>query len=206
MSKPVDRRSALRHLLRVRRASLTADERAAAETAITVLIAGLPVLQNAAFVAGYRATRGEANIDASLALVGERGTVVTVPRVVGERLEFLPWDPSAETTIGSFGIEEPVNGIPVPFARHTAVLTPLVAFDRMGRRLGQGGGFYDRMMSKADKTRPVMIGVAYAFQEVEEVPSEPWDQPLDAVVTQNEVIEFPASGVDLSGEDSRSVS
>lgn len=158
--------------------------------AIMARLARLPILTEAPIVAGYRSVRGEVDLDAALVLLAERGTVVTVPRVADDQLEFLPWSPDAEVAPGSFGIREPVGGEAVPFARHSVVLTPLVAFDRTGQRLGQGGGYYDRAMSGSGPTRPVMIGVAHAFQEVERVPTEPWDQPLDAVITEDEIIEF----------------
>ena len=197
-------RRAMRLVLREQRASLDEDDQMAASMAIMARLARLPILRDAPLVAGYRAVRGEIDIDASLTLLGDQGTVVTVPRVVGEHLEFLPWTPHDDAVAGSFGIEEPVGGEPVPFRHHTVVLTPLVAFDRQGQRLGQGGGFYDRAMSLAGDERPVMVGVAHAFQEVERVPTEPWDQPLDAVVTEDEVIEFRPGSIDPSAEDPRS--
>jgi len=204
MTGLAERRTALRRRLRERRASLTDDERQAAEVAIMARLHDVPILNHAAFVAGYRATRGEVDIDTTLTRLGEQGAVVTVPRVVGERLEFIPWSPATESTIGSYGIEEPLDGASVPFERHVVILTPLVAFDRAGRRLGQGGGFYDRMMGQAGTSRPLMIGVAYSFQEVEQVPVEPWDQPIDAVVTPDELIDCRASPSDLAGQDSHS--
>lgn len=190
MTELAAQRRAMRLVLRERRAALADDEQMAASMAVMARLARLPILRDAPLVAGYRAVRGEIDIDAALILLGEQGTVVTVPRVNGEHLEFLPWSPDLEAVAGSFGISEPVDGEPVPFRKHAVVLTPLVAFDRQGQRLGQGGGFYDRAMSLAGDERPVMVGIAHAFQEVERVPTEPWDQPLDAVVTEDEIIEF----------------
>ena len=204
MTGLADRRTALRRQLRERRASLADGERHAAAVAVMSRLEELPILNRAAVVAGYRATRGEVDIDTTLIRLGERGAVVTVPRVVGERMEFIPWSPATESTIGSFGIEEPRDGAPVPFERHVVVLTPLVAFDRTGKRLGQGGGFYDRMMGQIGASRPLMIGIAYGFQEVEQVPVEPWDQQLDAVVTPHELIDCRGSLSDLSGQDPHS--
>ena len=200
------KRHSMRLVLRERRASLAEVDQKRASLTIATRLARLPILRDALLVAGYRAVRGEIDIEASLRLLCEQGTVVTVPRVVGDHLEFLPWSPEAATVAGSFGIEEPTDGAPVPFDGHTAVLTPLVAFDRRGQRLGQGGGFYDRAISRAGAARPVMIGVAHGFQEVERVPTEPWDQPLDAVVTDDEVIEFRHGSVDPLGEVPRSSS
>jgi len=65
------------------------------------------------------------------------------------------------------------------------VLTPLVAFDRTGRRLGMGGGYYDSFLAECACPK---VGLAYAFQEVEAVPTEPHDSTLDIIITEKEVI------------------
>ncbi|RMH38232.1 MAG: 5-formyltetrahydrofolate cyclo-ligase [Gammaproteobacteria bacterium] len=65
------------------------------------------------------------------------------------------------------------------------IITPLVAFDRRCQRLGMGGGYYDRLFEKNTKAKK--IGVAYEFQYVETLPSEPWDQSLDQVVTEKQI-------------------
>ncbi|MEM8705105.1 MAG: 5-formyltetrahydrofolate cyclo-ligase [Actinomycetota bacterium] len=190
MTDLADRRRAMRLVLRERRAALDEDDHAAASMAVMARLARLPVLERAQLVGGYRGIRGEVDIDAALTLLSERGTVVTVPRVEGEQMAFLPWFPEAATIAGSFGIDEPVEGDAVPFGSHDVVLVPLVAFDADGQRLGQGGGFYDRAIAGAGDARPLLIGVAHAFQQVESVPVEPWDMPIDAVVTEERIHEF----------------
>lgn len=70
------------------------------------------------------------------------------------------------------------------------IFMPLVGFDRHGNRLGMGGGFYDRSLARCfhpAKTwaRPLRVGVAYSCQQVEHIPNEKWDIPLDAVVTEH---------------------
>ena len=173
----------MRRLLRRRRAELPEADQAAAAMAVLARLARLDVLLDARTVAGYRAIRGEVDIDAVLGLLLDRGVRGTVPRVEGADMAFVSWTPDTDTVAGSFGIAEPVGGDPVAFEDHDAVLVPLVAFDRAGNRLGQGGGFYDRAIGTAER-RPVLIGVAHAFQEVETVPVEAWDQSLDLVVTE----------------------
>ena len=68
------------------------------------------------------------------------------------------------------------------------ILVPLLAFDRIGNRLGQGGGHYDRILKAAHAEGALAIGIAYAAQEMPLVPSEPHDELLDWVITENEAI------------------
>jgi 5-formyltetrahydrofolate cyclo-ligase len=67
----------------------------------------------------------------------------------------------------------------------------MLAFDARGYRLGYGGGFYDRTLEMLRARRPTLaVGFAFAAQEVDEVPIDPFDQQLDAVVTEEGVTEF----------------
>lgn len=183
-------RRELRLTLRHRRAALDEDDQAAATMAVMTRLARIPVLRRARLVAGYRAVRGELDIDAALLLLAERGATVTIPRVVGEHLEFVPWVDDTPTIDGTFGIPEPVGGTALPLRSHDVILAPVVAFDASGSRLGQGGGFYDRALAACGDQRPVVIGIAHAFQEVDHVPGQPWDVRIDAVVTEEGVAEF----------------
>ena len=93
----------------------------------------------------YGAERGEVPLDALLARLGR--ATLTLPRVAGDRLEFVAWRPGERVARGAFGIAEPVAGEVVDLADHDVVLVPVVAFDERCRRLGQGGGFYDRALA-----------------------------------------------------------
>ena len=190
MSDHAEQRRAMRVELRERRAALSPKEQADVAVAVRTRLARIVALERAQVVGGYRAIRGEVDLDAALTRLHDAGAMVTVPRVSGVRLDFLPWSPTSETVAGSFGIDAPINGEPLPFTQHDVVLVPLVAFDETGQRLGQGGGFYDRAIAAAGASRPLLIGVAHAFQQVRSVPIEAWDMPLDAVVTEDCVHEF----------------
>ena len=190
MSDHAEERRTIRGELRERRAALSPKEQADVAVAVRTRLARIVALERAQVVGGYRAIRGEVDLDAALTRVHDGGAMVTVPRVSGDRMDFLPWTSASETVAGSFGIDEPVNGKPLQLSQHDAVFVPLVAFDETGQRLGQGGGFYDRAIAAADASRPLLIGVAHAFQQVRSVPVEAWDMPLDAVVTEERVHEF----------------
>lgn len=65
------------------------------------------------------------------------------------------------------------------------LITPLIAFDQEGNRLGQGGGYYDRFLSQYlnAKQKPIIAGIAYDFQEISNIPVDPWDIPLDFIIS-----------------------
>lgn len=190
MTSVSDAKARLRAVMRARRAGLDPTDVAAAGVALAERLASIPVIAGARRVAAYRAVRGEIPLDALLE--GERRDAFTLPRVVGDDLEFVAWSPALPFVPGSFGIPEPSGGEVVPLPDHDAVLVPLTAFDGRGRRVGQGGGFYDRALgslpSGPGADRPAAIGVAYSFQQVAEVPSDRWDVPLDAVVTDAGIV------------------
>ena len=133
-------------------------------------------------VAVYRAIGSELDVEAlSLALI-EAGRELCLPVVV-ERdapMTFRRWSPGEP-------LELDEAGVPAPFPLAEVVdpdliLTPLLAFDGQGGRLGQGGGYYDRTFAaRPDVTR---IGFAYAGQEVDDLPAEPHDMRLHGVLTE----------------------
>ncbi len=87
-----------------------------------------------------------------------------------------------------FGIPEPSTTEFVTPEQLDLVLLPLVGFDRFGQRMGMGGGYYDRALAHASST--LKIGVGYSFQELKQITSNPWDVPLDAVVTEKGLTAF----------------
>ena len=125
-----------------------------------------------------------------LALAG-RGHPIGLPIVVrrGEPLVFRRWRPGQELVPGGFNVMVPRPEEPeiVP----EVVITPLLLFDADGFRLGYGGGFYDRTLARLRAGGgAVSVGVAFAAQEVDQVPREPFDQPMDWIVTEDGVRRF----------------
>nr|VFK20302.1 MAG: 5,10-methenyltetrahydrofolate synthetase [Candidatus Kentron sp. LPFa] len=120
------------------------------------------------------------------------GKKAYLPVLHGKGLWFLPFDANTPLVCNKYGIPEPAlssDSRCIPQALDL-VLTPLVAFDGMGRRLGMGGGYYDRtfayLLRRRVFVKPMLVGVAYAFQQVATpLPKNPWDVPLDGVVTDN---------------------
>ena len=113
---------------------------------------------------------------------------VPVIEAAGKPLRFREWTPDCALIDGPFGAKVPQSGA---WLTPEVLIVPLVAFDRNGGRLGYGGGFYDRTLEGLRAVRPTLaVGFAFAAQEAENLPLEPTDQPLDALVTEREVISF----------------
>lgn len=107
-----------------------------------------------------------------------------LPRVNGVNLELLPYDES-RLEIGSFHIEEPTGNDVRSIEEIEVIVIPGIVFDKKGRRLGRGKGYYDRMLKDSKATK---IGVGYEFQLVDELPSEPHDIDMDMVITEHTTI------------------
>lgn len=109
------------------------------------------------------------------------------------KLIFAKIDHNSRYTKNKYGILEP-NPEPkilIPAWELDLVLVPLVGVDTLGHRLGMGAGFYDRTFEfKKRSTKPYLIGLAYAFQCIENIPYDTHDIPLDGLVTENELILF----------------
>jgi 5-formyltetrahydrofolate cyclo-ligase len=102
------------------------------------------------------------------------------------QMDFYPWSFSEPLKINKYGIPEPEKkNIVYP----DVLLIPLVAFDKNLNRLGYGGGYYDRLIKKLSKKKNIIkIGLAFSVQEIDKVPINMYDQKLDFIVTNKNVI------------------
>jgi 5-formyltetrahydrofolate cyclo-ligase len=140
-------------------------------------------------VSAYWPMRSELDTRPLLARLHEAGHRLCLPVVPGpERpLVFRAWAPGDELIVGGFKTEIP--GEDKEVLEPDLLCVPMLAFDRSGYRLGYGGGFYDRTLEKLRTSkRVVAVGLAFSAQQVEAAPRGPHDQPLDAIVTEREVI------------------
>ena len=118
-----------------------------------------------------------------------RGHPIGLPVVVGHGrpLLFRHWEPGHELEKAAFNTRVPTADRPE--LRPAVLLVPLLAFDRAGYRLGYGGGFYDRTLAALGPAGEVTaIGLAFADQEVAEVPRDAYDRRLDWIVTEREAV------------------
>lgn len=177
--------------MRQRRSALSAAERRAqAERLAQRLLAFLP-LRKARRVAVYLANDGELDPAPLVECLWRMGKSVYLPVLhpfAHGRLHFAEYQPGEPLLKNRYGIPEPkplVHGL-CPAHALDLVLTPLVAFDATGNRLGMGGGYYDRsfaFLQTRRSARPFLLGLAYAFQEVGALPAECWDVRLAAIAT-----------------------
>lgn len=188
----------LRLRLRAQRRALDLGLRQAAARAVAAYVADWSAWLQAGHIAGYWACQGELDPQPLLEQAWAAGRSVYLPVLQDAHgLRFAPYRPETPLRLNRFRIPEPE----VPLAACLApeqldlVLTPLVAFDEFGTRLGMGGGFYDRAFEfRGNPTGrgqgPVLLGLAYAFQQVATLKPQPWDVPLDAVATERALHEF----------------
>ena len=141
-------------------------------------------------LSGFYPYQAEINVLPLLARLVSEGWLTALPVVMakGAPLTFRAWAPGEPTGRGIWDIHIPLAT--APELQPDVLLVPMLAFDRRGYRLGYGGGFYDRTLAELRKLKPVTaIGVAYAEQELTEVPVSDYDEPLDWILTERGVIE-----------------
>ena len=184
-------KSAIRRERRRIRKSLTADDRAAADAAICRHTMHLAAFRRARNVATYFAFDGEPDIALLLSAKSNGAKNFFAPIITRRDMRFGKVGAGTRMRKNWFGIAE---ARPEYIAEPQAldiVLVPLVAFDRVGSRLGMGGGYYDRYFKfLKDRThfiRPKLFGIAYSCQQVELLPREHWDVPLWGVITEKGV-------------------
>ncbi len=139
-------------------------------------------VESGSMVAGFWPIRDEVDPRPLMDALAQAGCSLCLPVVVGDELEFRRLEKGAALEPAGFGSMAPGREAEVVYPN--VVLVPLSAFDRYCNRIGYGKGFYDRALSELEKlTHLVAIGVAFAVQEVEEVPMEAHDRQLDGILT-----------------------
>jgi 5-formyltetrahydrofolate cyclo-ligase len=185
----------LRQSLRARRRSLSASEHDLLSHLASAAIARLPAFKSGARVAVYLPFDREPNPAALLVAARRRRVRIFVPVVASvrhRRLRFLPL--TGRTRRGVFGISVPHESAPryaVAPRWFDLIVVPLVGIDDRGRRLGMGGGFYDRALGFRRTRRhwrgPQLVGLAFQCQRADSVFAEAHDVRLDAVATERGV-------------------
>ena len=171
----------------LRAQAFAAGPHAGAAVAERFLASGL--LDKGMIVSAYWPMRSELDTRPLLERLHGEGYRLCLPVVPGpdQPLIFRAWAPGDALVIGGFKTEVPSED--KEELEPDLLCSPMLAFDRAGYRLGYGGGFYDRTLEKLRAKKPALaVGLAFAAQERESVPRGTHDQPLDAIVTEQEVI------------------
>lgn len=197
MTAAASTKAALRAEMRQRRRAVSATARARVAASVCERLLALPL---GGTVAVYLAGPDEIDLSSFIAAAGARGVRLLAPRWTGETyaLADLEGLGSAHLRVGPHGILEPrqpLAGVePVAAARlPTAWLVPGLAFARDGGRLGYGGGWYDRLLAAADPQAQT-LGIAYSFQLVDALPSEPHDIRLTGIVCESGLVTAERGG------------
>ena len=177
-------KAALRQRARDKRATLSQDGRADAAKAAAGYFFKAIALPPGAIVAAYWPIRDELDCKPVLTRLMDSGQPVCLPVVLGDEqpLELRLWEQGAPLYEAGFGTLAPSEL--APQVEPDVIIMPLLGFDARGTRLGYGGGYYDRTLAKLKK-RPRLVGIAFAAQELDAIPRESHDVPLDVIVTEH---------------------
>ena len=183
----------MRREVRSARRAIPAAERHAADALIVARIRSLPLWRSARHVALFIPFDGEPDLTPLLKSSGRRSFFV--PVITPKEMSFVALGPGITLAPNFFGILEPEPKIYIDPRTLDLVLTPLVAFDDRGTRVGVGAGYYDRcfkfLLHRAHWRRPKLVGCAYELQHRKSIPRNPWDVPLCAAVTERRYVTFP---------------
>lgn len=212
MTKPLliatehNTRASIRQELRSRRKTLTPTFQKKAAEALSLTLENDIVVKKANHIALYLANNGELDLQPFIHWCWQQNKHLYLPIVhpfSKGHLLFLRYDNNSTMILNRYNIEEPkldVRDIK-PLQQLDIILTPLVAFDSTGARIGMGGGYYDRTLAtwyehylqnkeyaQGKQCHPSLIGVAHDCQQITKVPHESWDIPLPKIITPTRTI------------------
>jgi 5-formyltetrahydrofolate cyclo-ligase len=187
-SATANTKARLRKELRQRRQSPTHPQQQSAARQLCSRFSRLSCFRRSQTIALYCANDGEIELQRLLDAAWRAGKETFLPTITGVgQMEFRRYRSGEPLKLNQYGIAEPHPGREVLAALELdLIIAPLVGFDRRGYRLGMGGGYYDRALKQRSERigKPLLIGAAHSFQELEEVPAEAWDRRLQGVVTE----------------------
>ncbi|MDU2937766.1 MAG: 5-formyltetrahydrofolate cyclo-ligase [Enterobacteriaceae bacterium] len=190
----LQRQEIRRHIRQLRRTLSVEQQTHLAQQAAARMMAYPPVVM-AHTVALFLSFDGELDTRPLIEQLWRAGKRVYLPVLhpfSPGNLLFLHYHPQSELVVNRLKIHEPKLDVRdvLPLAQLDVLVTPLVAFDGQGQRLGMGGGFYDRTLQNWQQYRLQPVGYAHDCQRVEALPVEEWDIPLPAVVTPSVLWEW----------------
>jgi len=180
-----------RQRLRTQRAELSLESFTSMSSAIARNVRESEAFKSAQRIGFYHSVRGEAD-PASLKTTDKHFFLPVLSKNLDEGLVFIELNDETQFENNKFAIPEPIYNEEKIVAANTLdlVIVPLLGFDKNGNRLGMGGGFYDRCFAfkKQQNSKPLLMGYAYDFQEVDSLEPESWDVGLDIIATESNLI------------------
>lgn len=188
MTTPFSQRQLLRKEIRRRRNALSPNEQQLAARRIHERLFEHPRMLTARRVSLFLSFDGEINTRPLIETLWQQGKEVYLPVIhpfSKGHLLFLRYEKGSAMTHHPFGIQEPKLDVRrvLPVSQLDVIVTPMVAFDAQGNRLGMGGGYYDRTLKNWRKDGSYPIGIAHDCQQVEGLTHESWDVPLPEILT-----------------------
>ena len=148
------------------------------------------IFRNAKHVAIFIPNDGEIETSDTINFLTQQGYLVYLPILAGGKLKFAKMGKKYRKN--KFGIDEPIYSPYRGAHRMDIILMPLVGFDKHKNRIGMGGGFYDKTLSFHKQLKnfrvPKLFGLAFDSQEVDKLITQPWDVPLDGIITPTRFI------------------
>ncbi|MCF6262323.1 MAG: 5-formyltetrahydrofolate cyclo-ligase [Xanthomonadales bacterium] len=184
----------LRLNLRATRKSLTSDRREVFNHHIQEQIQTWVKHQKPVSIALFLPFDGEPDLLPIVAWLRNRGIQLALPVIHSSQtgvMQFHLWTENTQLRVNRFGIEEPLESTEITIPE--VIFAPLVAFSSKGTRLGMGAGYYDRWLANF-QSRPLVVGIAYELQRLENLPRREWDIPLDMIFTEKGRFSFAKQG------------
>jgi len=148
------------------------------------------VFRNAQHIAIFTPNDGEVETNNIIKFLSHQGHCVYFPILVGEKLKFAKVGQHFRKN--RFGIDEPLFTPLIGAHKMNLILMPLVGFDKHKNRMGMGGGFYDKTLAFKTKqgqfNKPKLFALAFDCQEVKQLDAQPWDVPVDGIITPTRFI------------------
>ena len=170
----------LRRQIREQKRAMTEEQIVAASARLGELFLNCQQYKDAQTIYGYLPYNQEVRTVPMLEQAMKDGKRVAVPKCYGEEMRFIYMDDLSKVEKGYANIPEPIADDPVADDKTALVLMPGMAFTRDGKRMGYGGGFYDKFLA-AEPQHPT-VALCYDFQMVEDLPTEDYDIPVDCVL------------------------
>ncbi len=189
-------RNTLRRTLRQQRRSLSEWQQMQHAICMSEQISQYPAYRRSKRIAAYLAADGEMDPEYLIYQAWKANKQVYLPILspFAGRLYFAPFLANCKLKLNRFQIAEP-DVHPKHWIKPQQldlILMPLVGFDAQGNRLGMGGGFYDRSLEftryRNNTHRPYLVGLAHQLQQVEQLPHQPHDIPMQAIATEQQLI------------------